>query len=109
MGKVIDYINSLNITKKRQFLITKRSLKLAAKIKKEIGVDVFPIIIRQYLGSMHNEAGYCTWYMLDRTMNMIGSADSTSDLLLKKNIIEICWYEGDNIYISFCLKEAKNV
>lgn len=87
-SKVMEYINHLNMLYDKKFQINRRSYKLANKIKDCTGIEVFPIIIRYYLGSMHNEEGYWTWYMLTINLDKIGSFISTREFLLKKHIIE---------------------
>lgn len=89
-GNVINYIVQLNMNCKQPNLITLNSIKLADKLKKQLDIEIFPVIIKNYLGALHNEEGLWTWKCFDKNVLIeYGSSFPTKQLLLKKNDIEV--------------------
>lgn len=82
---VISTLKRKNRVSKEKVIVTPESIKLAQKIKKELGIDVFPAIIRTRAGFSQKSNGAWSFYMLMPNLLDIGSCE-TVNYLLKKNV-----------------------
>jgi hypothetical protein len=59
--------------------ITKQSLKLQSKIKKELNINVFPVIFK--INNGNSSLGSWKWFVYDEKENEIGSNETVTQLL----------------------------
>lgn len=78
--------------------ITFNSLIVAKRIKRELGIELFPALF-VYTGPV-KDAGEFSWWMHDKNRQMWSSADHLYDFLRKKNKIEVPEHRHEFIIIS---------
>ena len=89
---VIEYY--MKFSHRKDMKISSNSLRLAKRLKKDLDLEVFPIIERTYAKFWMKSSGSFSFVMRNELCFDVGFTDTMGDLLSKKNKLEYCDFGG---------------
>jgi len=94
---VVKRLNTLNyrLKERARYRITPESLRLAEKIERDIGIKVFPAVVRCYPGSYRDAGAWVCAFYDELASGNIGSGVAASELLKPKYKLVTYTHHGD--------------